>query len=184
MSYIAHLFFGESREVPFRMSHIADKQLLEGAMYKRQIVGTPVSKTIQNVLHFPRSGFIINTVLTHRVDCRLSLLQAYNYMASISGKDLWKKLTLAFNAWFGVEADVCAKVAEIVTLLDNASLPIDDIEYDSPVRRAVPSAHRVFGLPSTLNTAHYVYSVLMKKCFQLGGSKTTQVRAITDSICH
>lgn len=87
-----------------------------------------------------------------------------------------KKLTLAFNLWLEVEADVCAKVAEIVTLLHNASLLVDDIEDDSRLRRGVPSAHRVFGLPSTLNTANYVYFIGLEKCLQLGEPEAIQVR--------
>lgn len=86
-----------------------------------------------------------------------------------------KKLTLAFNLWLEVEADVCAKVAEIVMLLHNASLLVDDIEDDSRRRRGVPSAHRVFGLASTLNTANYVYFIALEKCLKLGRSSAIEV---------
>ncbi|XP_022643970.1 geranylgeranyl pyrophosphate synthase-like isoform X2 [Varroa destructor] len=103
------------------------------------------------------------------------LLQAYDYIASVPGKDMRKKLTLAFNLWLEVEADVCAKVAEIVMLLHNASLLVDDIEDDSRRRRGVPSAHRVFGLASTLNTANYVYFIALEKCLKLGRSSAIEV---------
>lgn len=86
-----------------------------------------------------------------------------------------KKLTLAFNLWLEVESEVCSRVAEIVTLLHNASLLVDDIEDDSRLRRGVPSAHRVFGLASTLNTANYVYFIGLEKCIQLGEPKAIQV---------
>ncbi|OQR71931.1 geranylgeranyl pyrophosphate synthase-like, partial [Tropilaelaps mercedesae] len=103
------------------------------------------------------------------------LLQAYSYIVSVPGKDMRKKLTLAFNIWLKVEAEVCSKVAEIVTLLHNASLLVDDIEDDSRLRRGVPSAHRVFGLASTLNTANYVYFIGLDKCLKLGEPKAIQV---------
>lgn len=34
---------------------------------------------------------------------------------------------------------------------------VDDIEDDSQLRRGIPVAHKIFGVPQTINTANYVY---------------------------
>lgn len=34
---------------------------------------------------------------------------------------------------------------------------VDDIEDNSKLRRGMPVAHSIYGVPSTINTANYVY---------------------------
>lgn len=103
------------------------------------------------------------------------LLQAYDYISSVPGKNIRKKLTQAFNYWLSVDAEICRKIADVVSLLHNASLLVDDIEDNSHLRRGVPAAHRIFGIPSTLNTANYVYFIGLEKCLQLGEPKAVEV---------
>lgn len=50
---------------------------------------------------------------------------------------------------------------------------VDDIEDNSKLRRGVPVAHSIYGVPSTINTANYVY-------FQVRDTKT--LRFILDAI--
>lgn len=40
---------------------------------------------------------------------------------------------------------------------------IDDIEDNSVLRRGIPTAHNIFGIPSTLNTGNYVYFLALDK---------------------
>lgn len=47
--------------------------------------------------------------------------------------------------------------------LHNASLLVDDIEDGSKLRRGLPVAHDVFGVPTTLNTANYVYFLALER---------------------
>ncbi|XP_003738171.1 geranylgeranyl pyrophosphate synthase [Galendromus occidentalis] len=109
------------------------------------------------------------------IDEEKVLLQSYDYIASVPGKNVRKKLTEAFNFWLEVDAQVCDRIADIVSLLHNASLLVDDIEDNSSLRRGVPTAHRVFGIPSTLNTANYVYFLGLEKCLKLGNSRAVEV---------
>jgi len=34
---------------------------------------------------------------------------------------------------------------------------VDDVEDDSQLRRGVPVAHKIYGIPQVINTANYVY---------------------------
>jgi len=59
--------------------------------------------------------------------------------------------------------------------LHNASLLIDDIEDNSKLRRGIPVAHSIFGVPTTINTANYVYFLALDKCRSLDNAQAMQV---------
>lgn len=48
-------------------------------------------------------------------------------------------------------------------MLHNSSLLLDDIEDNATLRRASPAAHQIFGIPSTINAANYVYYLSLDK---------------------
>ncbi|KAL8284194.1 hypothetical protein RQP46_004943 [Phenoliferia psychrophenolica] len=85
------------------------------------------------------------------------LVEPYTYLAAIPGKEVRSALIAAFNLWMNVaEADI-AVVKKVVGMLHTASLLMDDVEDDSQLRRGVPVAHKVYGVPQTINSAGYVY---------------------------
>ena len=77
-------------------------------------------------------------------------------------------LIKAFDAWLSIPADKLAAITDITKMLHNASLLIDDIEDNSKLRRGIPVAHTVFGVPHTINCANYVYFQCMERVMQLG----------------
>lgn len=44
---------------------------------------------------------------------------------------------------------------------------MDDVEDDSELRRGVPVAHKVYGVPQTINTANYVYFLAFQELLSL-----------------
>ena len=52
---------------------------------------------------------------------------------------------------------------------------IDDIEDSSILRRGIPVAHHIFGVPSTINAANYIYFVGLEKTLTLGHADATKV---------
>lgn len=91
----------------------------------------------------------------HEVD--KELLEPYNYINQVPGKDFRGKLIDAFQVWLNIPGDKLGTIKEVVGMLHNASLLVDDIEDNSKLRRGVPVAHSIYGVPSTINTANYVY---------------------------
>ncbi|KAF8845967.1 terpenoid synthase [Paxillus ammoniavirescens] len=85
------------------------------------------------------------------------LLEPFSYIASCPGKEVRSQLILAFNHWLQVPAGQLEVITRVIGLLHNASLLVDDIEDDSELRRGKPVAHRIYGVPQTINTANYVY---------------------------
>ncbi|RZC42003.1 geranylgeranyl pyrophosphate synthase [Asbolus verrucosus] len=83
------------------------------------------------------------------------LLQPFTYILQVPGKNIRSKLSRAFNFWLNIPEDKLKKIEEIVEMMHNASLLLDDIQDSSILRRGVPVAHSIYGIPSTINAANY-----------------------------
>uniref|UniRef100_A0A7S3V3Z8 Geranylgeranyl pyrophosphate synthase n=1 Tax=Chaetoceros debilis TaxID=122233 RepID=A0A7S3V3Z8_9STRA len=105
-----------------------------------------------------------------------SLLEAYEYVNSVPGKDVRGKLLDCFQLWLRVaDPSVLQSIKDIIGDLHNASLLIDDIEDNSKLRRGQPVAHSIFGIPSVINCANYVYFIALDKCQRLDNPKAMTV---------
>ena len=60
-------------------------------------------------------------------------------------------------------------------MLHNASLLIDDIEDSSTLRRGFPVAHSIYGVPSVINSANYVYFLGLEKVLTLEHPEAVRV---------
>ncbi|CAH1794688.1 unnamed protein product [Owenia fusiformis] len=103
------------------------------------------------------------------------LLEPFHYISQIPGKQIRTKLSKAFNYWLKIPDDKLLAIAEVTQMLHNASLLIDDIEDNSVLRRGIPVAHHIYGIPHTINTANYVYFIALDKVQQLGHQDATKV---------
>lgn len=52
---------------------------------------------------------------------------------------------------------------------------IDDVEDDSVLRRGVPAAHHLFGLPQTINCANYVYFLALDEIIKLKNPEMVKI---------
>ncbi|CAG8445072.1 10885_t:CDS:2 [Acaulospora morrowiae] len=95
------------------------------------------------------------------------LLEPYNYLVAHPGKEIRTKLIDAFDHWLQVPKDKLAIITTIVEMLHTASLLIDDVEDGSTLRRGVPVAHTIYGIPSTINCANYVYFLALSELRKL-----------------
>ncbi|CAE6479356.1 unnamed protein product [Rhizoctonia solani] len=102
-----------------------------------------------------------------RPDSETVLLEPFTYLTSNPGKDMRSHLIEAFNVWLQVEPQQLAIVGKVVSMLHNASLMMDDVEDDSQLRRGAPVAHKIYGIPQTINTANYVYFLAYGELFKL-----------------
>ncbi|KAG8975361.1 geranylgeranyl pyrophosphate synthetase, partial [Tulasnella sp. 427] len=96
-----------------------------------------------------------------------TLLEPHTYISSMPGKDIRGKMIEAFNLWLHVPEDTLAVIARVVGMLHNASLLMDDVEDDSQLRRGIPVAHKIYGIPQTINSANYVYFRAYQELFKL-----------------
>jgi geranylgeranyl diphosphate synthase, type III len=91
-------------------------------------------------------------------------LEPFNYLLQMPGKDVRGGLIDCFQLWLQIPDDKLDIIKEIVSSLHNASLLVDDIEDNSKMRRGKPVAHAIYGVPTTINCANYVYFLALAKC--------------------
>ncbi|KAF3192924.1 hypothetical protein TWF225_011709 [Orbilia oligospora] len=92
----------------------------------------------------------------------IEILQAfrrepYDYIKSMPSKGIRNVAIDALDIWYMVPQRSLEIVKNIIGMLHTSSLIIDDIEDCSELRRGQPSAHMVFGIPQSINTANYLF---------------------------
>ncbi|KAF8448283.1 geranylgeranyl pyrophosphate synthase [Terfezia claveryi] len=95
------------------------------------------------------------------------LLDPYEYLLKVPGKDIRSLLITAFNVWLKVPPESLKAINKVVAMLHTASLLIDDVEDGSVLRRGVPVAHKIFGIAQTINSANYVYFLALQELSRL-----------------
>lgn len=92
-----------------------------------------------------------------------ALLEPFKYISSAPGKEIRTRMIQAFNLWLNVPAEQLSIIASLVNMIHSASLLVDDIQDNSQLRRGKPVAHKVYGIPQTINTAYYVFFLAYKE---------------------
>ncbi|RDB20687.1 Geranylgeranyl pyrophosphate synthase [Hypsizygus marmoreus] len=101
-----------------------------------------------------------------------ALLEPFTYITSNPGKEIRGQLIDAFNRWLDVPEEKLVVITRLVNMLHSASLLVDDIEDDSQLRRGQPVAHKIYGVPQTINTANYVFFLAYQELFTLRGRES------------
>jgi len=96
-----------------------------------------------------------------------ALLEPYNHINSIPGKEIRGQMIAAFDQWLHVPEDKLRIISRVVSMLHTASLLVDDIEDDAQLRRGVPVSHKIYGIPQTINSANYAYFLAYQQLFSL-----------------
>ncbi|KAI0740661.1 terpenoid synthase [Earliella scabrosa] len=96
-----------------------------------------------------------------------ALLEPFTHIYSVPGKEIRGQMIEAFNMWLNVPEDKLKVISKVVSMLHTASLLVDDIEDDAQLRRGVPVAHKIYGIPQTINSANYVYFLAYQELFSL-----------------
>ncbi|KAK0113545.1 hypothetical protein ONS95_013796 [Cadophora gregata] len=104
-----------------------------------------------------------------------AIMEPINYINSLPSKGVRTMLIEAIDQWLGVPPQSLKIIKEIVDQLHNASLILDDIEDDSPLRRMNPAAHTVFGQSQSINSANFMFVCAVKKSRQLENSTAVDI---------
>jgi geranylgeranyl diphosphate synthase type 3 len=101
----------------------------------------------------------------------------YDYLNCIPGKDFRSQLIKAFDAWLKVPKESLEIITKVVGLLHTASLLVDDVEDNSELRRGLPVAHAIFGIPQTINSSNYIYFCALQEVQKLQNPKAITIFA-------
>ncbi|KAK6530255.1 hypothetical protein TWF694_003618 [Orbilia ellipsospora] len=89
-------------------------------------------------------------------------MEPCDYIASLPSKKIRNFAIDALDIWYKVPDTALDIITYVIEMLHNSSLIIDDIEDNSTIRRGMPSAHMVFGMSESINTASFLFA----KCLQ------------------
>ncbi|KAG0305864.1 geranylgeranyl pyrophosphate synthetase [Dissophora globulifera] len=92
------------------------------------------------------------------------------YTSSRPEKEMRTELIESFNVWLQVPAEELAIITKVIKMLHTAILLVDDIEDGSVLRRGEPAAHKIFGIPATINCANYVYFMALAELTKIHNS--------------
>ncbi len=82
---------------------------------------------------------------------------ASDYIASLPSKGVRSSLIHALNQWFQISDRYVSIVKDITNMLHNASLILDDIQDQSPLRRGRPAAHTILGTAQCINSSTHLF---------------------------
>lgn len=99
----------------------------------------------------------------------------FDYLYNHPGKDFRSQLIKAFDAWLEVPHESLDVITRVVGLLHTASLLVDDVEDNSRLRRGIPVAHSIFGVPQAINSSNYVYFCALQEVQKLRNPKAITV---------
>ncbi|KAJ4407270.1 geranylgeranyl pyrophosphate synthetase [Gnomoniopsis sp. IMI 355080] len=105
------------------------------------------------------------------------IMGPFEYLNGQRGKDFRSQLIAAFNTWLDVSTESLEIITKVVGMLHTASLLIDDVEDNSILRRGLPVAHSLFGVPQTINSANYVYFYALEELQKLNNNEVITVYA-------
>lgn len=87
----------------------------------------------------------------------LALDAPVDYISSMPSKGVRSALIEALNTWLHVPAAPIKTITAVVNTLHNASLILDDLQDNSPLRRGFPAAHILFGQAQSINSATFMF---------------------------
>ncbi|KAJ6050483.1 uncharacterized protein N7446_010592 [Penicillium canescens] len=87
----------------------------------------------------------------------LAVAAPVTHVSSMPSKGTRTQLIEALNIWLKVPPGALAHISSAIDMLHNASLVLDDIEDNSPLRRGLPATHIVFGAAQSINSATFMF---------------------------
>ncbi|XP_045513374.1 geranylgeranyl pyrophosphate synthase-like [Pieris brassicae] len=101
-------------------------------------------------------------------DLEEEILLPYSHIIQVKSKGIRNRIAEAFNHWLKIPNEKMKEIIDIMTMCHNGTLILDDIQDDIGVRRGIPAAHCVYGVPMASNTAINIIVLAMERCSKLG----------------
>ncbi|KAK4109406.1 geranylgeranyl pyrophosphate synthetase [Canariomyces notabilis] len=126
---------------------------------------------------YATEDFFINSKRTWSAEKDKVLTGPFDYLNGHPGKDFRSALVKAFDAWLEVPSESLEVITKVVSMLHTASLLVDDVEDSSQLRRGLPVAHSIFGIPQTINSSNYIYFCALQELQKLKNPKAVSIFA-------
>ena len=86
-----------------------------------------------------------------------ALIAPCNYIQSLPSKRFRMSLIEALHVWLQVPEKELKVIKKVAEMLHSASLMLDDIEDNSPLRRGKTATHLIFGSAQAINSSTFLY---------------------------
>ncbi|KAK8104685.1 polyprenyl synthetase [Apiospora kogelbergensis] len=104
-----------------------------------------------------------------------AVMAPFYYISALPSKGVRDQLIEILNLWVGASPESLDNTKTIIRDIHNLSLMLDDVQDNSPMRRAKPSTHCVFGMPQTVNSATYQIVDVISRAQQLHHAESLEV---------
>jgi geranylgeranyl diphosphate synthase, type III len=126
---------------------------------------------------FATEDFFSNTRRTWTDEKEKILREPFDYLNGQPGKDFRSALVKAFDAFLECPTESIEIITKVVSMLHTASLLVDDVEDNSLLRRGLPVAHSIYGIPQTINSSNYIYFCALQELQKLKNPKAINIFA-------
>ncbi|VVD04153.1 unnamed protein product [Leptidea sinapis] len=92
------------------------------------------------------------------------LLLPYTHIKKLPTKEFRRRIENSFNHWLRVPQDKFEEVVNIAEMFYVSTIIEDDLLDGTKLRRGVPTAHCVFGLPHAINAIPHVILLVLQRC--------------------
>ncbi|RAQ50439.1 geranylgeranyl pyrophosphate synthase [Aspergillus flavus] len=98
-----------------------------------------------------------------KADAEKICMEPFEYTRSLPGKNTVGKVIESLRPWLNISDHSAAVLTDVMTMLQNSSLMLDDIEDGSQLRRGAPAAHVKYGLSQTINSTTYIIAKVVSE---------------------
>jgi ophiobolin F synthase len=103
------------------------------------------------------------------------LSEPYRYQNSMPSKGIRDKAIDALNFWLRVPTEQIKTIKTVIQTLHCASLMLDDMEDNSPLRRGKPATHVVYGHAQTINSATFQWNQALSEVIKLSSPRCIEI---------
>ncbi|XP_076170780.1 terpene synthase-like [Ptiloglossa arizonensis] len=103
------------------------------------------------------------------------ILQPFNYLRQVRGRQGEEKLSEILNLWFKIPEDKLRAIKDIIHITHISSILFDDIQDNAFIRWGIPTAHHIYGVAATLNAVNHTSVIIIEKIIALNHSGSLQV---------
>ncbi|KAK6855220.1 hypothetical protein PG995_008752 [Apiospora arundinis] len=104
-----------------------------------------------------------------------AVMAPFHYISALPSKGIRDQLIEILNLWVAASPESLDNTKTIIRDIHNLSLMLDDVQDNSPMRRAKPATHCVFGMPQTVNSATYQIVDVISRAQQFHHAESLQV---------
>ncbi|KAF1942791.1 geranylgeranyl pyrophosphate synthase [Clathrospora elynae] len=117
----------------------------------------------------------VHTELGWEMPDDMAIQSPCRYIRSLPSKGVRSMLIEALNVWIQAPRESVKAVEQLIRLLHDASLILDDIEDDSPLRRGKAATHLIFGHSQAINSANFMFVQAVQEARKLSNPQAVDI---------